>query len=178
MISEETCKHWAPLWPKNFHPQRPWWRQPDAPNLGSVFGIGAPFGERPDENRWVRADGVEAVNRGSKWGIRFPGDPPHAARAATPEGYPSAVVIMEMLDRDHALSVPVPLPGQVWVRGGASYLITRVVPLSEGQWMLWFGEGPAHYALNAPAGVCHWPLPGAVLVAGPTPWGRDVPWSP
>lgn len=156
MISEETCKQWAPLWRDGFHIDRPWWHQPD-----------------PEQSRWVRADGMEIIKRGGAWTVHLPGDAPQY-----PNGPGTADAAMHDYDSYDPLPIPDPMPGQVWVREGTSLLITRVMPLGDGEWMLWFGEGPATYALDAPEGKCHWPIPRAVLVAGPTPWGRDVPWAP
>jgi hypothetical protein len=60
-------------------------------------------------------------------------------------------------DEECPLPPPPQMPGQVWVRDdGREQLITG--------------------AINVGLTPC-WPPPGEVLVAGPTPWGRDVPWA-
>lgn len=78
---------------------------------------------------------------------------------------------MEKLDREHPLHTPPPMPGQVWARPGEHGLwiedeITRVSFTEEGTITAFTHPGKP-WQREA----------GAILVAGPTPWGRDVPWA-
>lgn len=70
------------------------------------------------------------------------------------------------------LSYPLPAPplmaGQVWMwPGGEEHVVTKVYGHDVGGCVL--GNGSSYRGKE-------WPPPSAILVAGPTPWGRDVPW--
>lgn len=70
-------------------------------------------------------------------------------------------------DAAHPLPAPPPMCGQVWADALATYAIAAVV---RGVPLVDAGAGLEPLE--------QWPLAGAVLVAGPTPYGRDVPWAP
>lgn len=78
-----------------------------------------------------------------------------------------AVAAMAQVDRDRPLPKPPLMAGQVWVVLGG-----------DGQWreLTYLGVTTTEQGafsngyLNLHAN--------AILVAGPTPWGRDVPWAP
>jgi hypothetical protein len=80
---------------------------------------------------------------------------------------------------------PDPMPGQVWAFPGSGIERT-IVDVTGGAGWFMFQPG-APFSVGGPYS-CHarpemlrideWPPPGGVLVSGPTPWGRDVPWAP
>lgn len=73
------------------------------------------------------------------------------------------------IDEAYPVDVPPPMPGQVWVLpDGDQQTVSRVAGTP---WTIVFFH--ATYVRDD-----EWPLPGAVLVAGPTPWGWNVPWAP
>ncbi len=73
-------------------------------------------------------------------------------------------------DVEHPIPCPPPMTGQVWVwPGGEENVIGKVYSREVGGCL--FANGLSYSAEQ-------WPPLGAVLVLGPTPWGRDVPWMP
>lgn len=135
-IPEPLRARWSPMWPKDCHPERPWWvlvRDVNEPVQTSY----------PSRSfyRWARVDGAKVtagyLSDEPSWRSGVPGDEALTA-----------------FDAAHPLPAPPLMPGQVWAYAdGTETLIVRVEM---------------------------WPPPdvNAILVAGPTPWGRDVPWSP
>jgi len=97
-----------------------------------------------------------------------------------PGEFPWQLSTLARLDREFPLPAPPPMPGQVWVQvegagrafdAGDSFVILAVLrklPVAMTQ-----GDDEPQISM-----VHTWPPPGAALVAGPTPWGRDVPWWP
>lgn len=84
----------------------------------------------------------------------------------------TTVAEMDAFDAAHPRPAPRPMSGQVWAWPNG---MTGVVG--------WVYPGPQ--APEIPVTIAHgvwtntpWPPPGAVLVAGPTEQGRDVPWAP
>lgn len=76
------------------------------------------------------------------------------------------------LDAEHPLPAPPPMAGQVWCDrgpGGEAVQFTIHAVIGGQPVVVVDDTGPTPVA---------WPPAGAVLVAGPTPWGRDVPWAP
>lgn len=157
MISmpEELVKRWGPMWPKNYYTKCPWW-------TGTLS--------------WRRCDGVvlvdsETIDRDEKGWYDKRG------RWDLPEDILAAV---ERIDREHPLEAPPAMEGQVWVQieGAGRYLDAgdsfQIVARLQGAVV---GLVVDREDLSL-ATVRTWPPPGAVLVAGPTPWGRDVPWTP
>ncbi len=87
----------------------------------------------------------------------------------------STVEEMDAFDDGSPLPVPPAMPGQVW--SDPTNGEVQVLSVSARDSALLVGLELA----ESPLRVNHhldWPPPGAVLVAGPTPWGRDVPWAP
>lgn len=77
------------------------------------------------------------------------------------------LVEMALIDAAYPMPMPPMMPGQVWTWKGdhGGWLEDSVVRIAgDGNWI--FSTG----LLNVPRD--------AILVSGPTPWGRDVPWSP
>lgn len=83
---------------------------------------------------------------------------------------------LDAADAEASLPVPPPMSGQVWAwPNGVQVAIIAVL-----------GDMPVMPEFRGATGAvtlgwthdAAWPPPGAVLVAGPTPWGRDVPWAP
>jgi hypothetical protein len=87
----------------------------------------------------------------------------------------------QLLDIERASPVPAPPPmeGQVWVGGPRpTGLVARVETMPGGWVVFWGGTDEERHYGAAATGLGAWPPERAVLVAGPTPWGRDVPWHP
>lgn len=77
-------------------------------------------------------------------------------------------------DIEHPIPAPPLMPGQVWIVDGAEFTVQSRA--AHGRFCL------LHTAsLKVEDGIVVWyeddPRAG-FLVAGPTPWGRDVPWAP
>lgn len=102
-----------------------------------------------EERPWWRSLGMERWQRADGRGIGVHG--PGVSLVAALDAYDAA----------HPMPVPPPMAGQVWATPDGSQ-----VPV-----------GYIHKGQDA-AGFRVWPPTGCVLVAGPTPWGRDVPWAP
>ncbi len=152
-MPQEVRERWARGWPDFSVPERPWWRRPGQ-----------------------RCDGIELV--------RLSQDHPPASmqnlRGAYRPWIEDVASAMERIDREYPIPPPEPLEGQVWAQvegagrfldGGDSFMIVsmlRTNPIAVVQ-----GNYEPKLAV-----LRTWPPPGAVLVAGPTPWGRDIPWSP
>ena len=78
-------------------------------------------------------------------------------------------------DTEHPLPAPAPMTGQVWGWVDGERMVTSVhAGFVSGLVVVWGGNA----AEWGDSMATRWPPPGAVLVAGPTPWGRDVPWAP
>lgn len=145
----ELARAWGPMWHPNAHPSRPWWRMVD----------GHPF-------IYVRLDGWR-VERGFSGGIFA--KPPGDILAEMP-GLTFVDDGMAYVDTNHPLPAPDPMPGQVWVSAGGTECMIAAAWRSGGSWLVQWASNPDVPAL--------WEPPTSVLVAGPTPWGRDVPWVP
>jgi hypothetical protein len=152
------------MWHPRAHSARPWWR---------FFRNTALSLERVDG--WSVHDtfGGIAVQ------------PPAYARAEKPLVDTSLLDAMAYVDTNHPLPAPDPMPGQVWAFPGSGIERT-IVDVTGGAGWFMFQPG-APFSVGGPYS-CHarpemlrideWPPPGGVLVSGPTPWGRDVPWAP
>lgn len=141
---------WRPMWHPNAYLSRPWWRMVD----------GHPF-------IYVRLDGWR-VERGFNGGIFV--EPPGDILAEMP-GLTFVDDGMAYVDTKHPLPAPDPMPGQVWrLPHGVEYVLAQTDGDGDGQMSASLGR---NWFTRK-----QWPPPGAVLVAGPTPWGRDVPWAP
>ena len=128
-------------------------------------------GHVPDRPWWSRVlltyqrcDGIVIGNESI---LRACGNDPRGAWDGK-EPYEDA---MARIDAAHPLPAPPSMPAQVWAwphdaSGRAVVHEQTVVDVSQGAVI--FRDG-AFYV---------WPPRRAILVAGPTPWGRDVPWSP
>ena len=183
---------WCPMWHPWAHPLRPWWRKAENPysSLGGMFGgSGA---SRPLENAWQRMDGRAvttchpADDRGRPnerivlgWAFLDP----EAAKAGSAEAgrhlesgpWTTAEEAMAYVDTNHPLPAPDPMPGQVWVTAMAAHSVCYSLTTGDGRGYVAYDDKLTGLYLVR-SGT--WPPPGAVLVAGPTPWGRDVPWAP
>lgn len=178
---------WRPMWHPWAHPTRPWWRKAENPysSLGGIFGgSGAP---RPLENAWQRVDRrvVATVHPLTERGranesvvLGWAFLDPEAAKVGKadagrhPESGPwtTAEEAMAYVDATTPLPAPDPMPGQAWVSGGGTECMIAAVWRDGGSWWVQWASNPDVPAL--------WQPPTSVLVAGPTPWGRDVPWAP
>lgn len=144
---------WGPLWSKALVPDRPWW---------------ALRGRRCDGVTLLDSATLDRDEKG--WHDK-------RGRWDHPEDLLDA---MARIDREYPLEAPPPMEGQVWVQiegagryldKGNSFCIVAVRGCDVVA-VVRDGDEPR-------LGVLHtWPPRGAVLVAGPTPWGRDVPWAP
>lgn len=113
---------------------------------------------------WVRADGAEVGTYTIGEG-RFYRRTQEAVNAALAEH-----------DAAHPLPAPGPMPGQVWVYpDGREEMIPTIFGVygQDGRERATLLGGHPGPKFNGES----WPPPGAILIAGPTPWGRDVPWS-
>ena len=152
-IPSEVSARWSPMWPKDCHPDRPWWCL--------------------HEMTYRRCDGITLRLAAT---MRLVSDPDERGLWGDAELFDDA---MARIDAAHPLPVPPPMCGQVWSVGGDEVLIT----FSEGNAAAWryaFMGGPiVNGGTSYTQGGKPWPMDeDAFLVAGPTPWGRDVPWSP
>lgn len=158
---------WGPLWAADTglkcSIERPWW-----------------VGDR-------RCDGIVLVPAGVV--DRHPDLCDKRGRQGEDEGYRATI---KRIDREHPLPAPLPMVGQVWVFHAAEGVFdratmqvtrARVFTLTGGKvsrWLVAFGGGREEQwsAPDHATGSCAWPPQGAVLVAGPSCYGRDVPWCP
>jgi alkanesulfonate monooxygenase SsuD/methylene tetrahydromethanopterin reductase-like flavin-dependent oxidoreductase (luciferase family) len=150
----ELARAWEKMWHLRAYFPRPWWR-----HKGATCWF-----ERVDG--WViTGDDPSDVENPSVL-IRSPGG---NGRDESVGGL-SFEEAMSYVDTNHPLPAPDPMPGQVWVSaGGTQCMIAAVWRYGDSWWVQW--------ASNPDAPV-RWEPPTSVLVAGPTPWGRDVPWAP
>jgi hypothetical protein len=85
----------------------------------------------------------------------------------------ATATVLDAYDAKHPLPVPPPMAGQVWcdttARNRAQVQFTIHAVIGDVAIVIVDDTGPS---------PIEWPPPAAVLVAGPTPWGRDVPWAP
>lgn len=111
-------------------------------------------------HRWTRHDHatvlVDAFDRG--------GPCPAAALAG-----------IDAYDTAHPLPVPPPMVGQVWVLPDGEH--RSIIGMHFHGRPMWGREQYSGLVSDAWEGP-HFPRPRAVLVLGPTPWGRDRPWAP
>lgn len=152
-IPPDIAARWSPMWAGPAETRcadRPWWHKDYSQHpTFSVYTYPS----------WVRCDG----RRGSL-----------CDKFSVPDGHEADVNgdRLAALDAEQPLLPPPPMPGQVWAwpspgRGNVeSALVTEV---RDGSVIMRAG-----WRYNFPE---EWPPEDAVLVAGPTPWGRDVPWS-
>ena len=159
MISETVYARWSPMWAKGCLPSAPWWTVRACPEFGikTVARIGSDASLMTHE--WVRADG-----RTLGVEFRFTAWSDEAAR----KGEAFAGVVADV-DREHPLPAPPPMPGQVWVVGDDEVWIPSLLPSVGRPWLrAWpcFADG-----------IEVDPSKGAILVAGPTPRGPNVPWA-
>lgn len=146
--------------------ERPWWRRA----LSGVVMVS----ESPIlPCAWLRQDGVKGPE--FPWAAGEPDVP-------TPEDAEA----MREIDLDSPIPPPAPTPTQVWVDPGGAFSVVDVsthgvmvlryrVMEIEGSDRL--GHTLARVFKDGDL-LPSWPPRGAVLVAGPTPWGRDRPWAP
>jgi hypothetical protein len=183
---EDLANDWRPMWHEWAHPLRPWWRKAEDPfsRLAGMFGgSGA---SRPLENVWRRVDGQTVATchpldeRGRPnervvlgWAFLDP----EAAKAGSaeagrhPESGPFATAeeAMAYVDEHRPLPAPPPMVGQVWAwEDGEQHLVGRTTAVGG---LVFLTNGSLFTRAD-------WPPAGAFLVAGPTLWGRDVPWAP
>ena len=171
-IPSEVVARWSQMWSPDCHPERPWW------SLCVVDGepVQTSFPARY-VMQWRRADG-KTVRVGYQ-----SANPDWRTTVFQHEAGIAAV------DAAHPLPAPPPLPGQVWATprpgygdGWGYHLVTVAAPFVGDSWLVHLGgDGSVAQTYRmgeATPDASAWPPPGAILVAGPTLWGRDVPWSP
>lgn len=187
-VPPEVSARWLGVW-GDVHPERPWWHHPSKDG-GTYFPFdlfGRGPGPVPDPDKYVRRGGGVSVaaNRQPEDRSRAPrisdpvvgwfvcvGDPTkvenYRCPEARPDGFETADAAMAWYDTAHPLPAPPPMCDQTWAwPDGEQLVVSRVFP-----------GGEAMMACGGPFfAASEWPPPGAVLVAGPSPWGRDVPWS-
>ena len=147
-IPADVAARWSPMWATDHHPERPWWHKYSP----AVYS----------RHHWRRCDGL----RGPRC------DDPDDPEADIPGDTLAAI------DAANPLPAPPPMPGQVWVAPtGDEFTIAAIVKACV--LFATLAPSPEAYGAFAPcvSSQPEWPAAGAILVAGPTPWGRDVPWS-
>jgi hypothetical protein len=186
---ESPFAAWLPMYGAGVVPERPWWRTPMKEPLSVSFfgGGGAP---RPDPSVRVRADGrrVCAVSKAveeDRFAIGGPvlgwalidTDPETGAtrlRYLHEGPWPSAEEAMAWLDAEEPLPAPPPMATQVRLGAYSSQL--SVLSVSQG-----FASVVITRAAGERSELELLPcerLALLPLLAGPSPWGRDVPWAP
>lgn len=161
-IPSEIVTRWSPMWAENCNPARPWWR---STSLGWRRVDGRYLTEFLLDMNDVQAEALAAAMQ-----PREDGKPLSTA---------DELAMLAFFDAAYPLSVPPPMVGQVW-------LITypNVSDIYEEQ-VAYIENGIAYRlypqtSVGGPARLSRydqWPPLGGMLVAGPTPWGRDVPWT-
>lgn len=148
-IPPTVAERWRPMWHMDAFVPRPWWRAVD--DVPSAY---------------VRVDGwrVERV-----LGVIF-ATPPRGAFAELP-GNPFLPDGLAHVDATSPLPAPEPMPGQVWVSGGGTACMIAAAWRHGDSWWVQWASNDREPKLWAPSTA-------SVLVSGPTPWGRDVPWAP
>lgn len=184
-IPPEIAARWSPMWAAG-HPTRPWWQYAQIRSLdvGSLDGR-----THPDEQKLIRIDGAVFQYRGYSslpWRLRqgapawvpgwyqavFPDR--GLVVAATSDSDPMGPIldVLAKWDAEHPLPTPPLMPGQVWVVDGEE--LTVLSPESEQGRVTVAGRmHELTFQLNAQMFTTR-----GLLVSGPTPWGRDVPWAP
>jgi hypothetical protein len=154
-----VAARWARNWSPEAHPERPWWCAVHSTIMsGSLV-------------RWRRSDGRETdyYKVPVTWGTH---DDPALFFLDTPRAE------LARIDAAHPLPAPPPMPAQVWAYpDGAEVCLIGVDVPPEMPPDAW-GRARFSPCMWHEKGNDVWPPPGAILVAGPTPWGRDIPWSP
>lgn len=152
--------NYLPCYAPGTVPDRPWWRL--VPTGQTAHAAWSAF---------TRCDGQAIVAEPYKAPVYWGSPDPEwrAERERERRAYVAAhLANMDAYDLAHPLLVPPPMATQVWVLAdGEQDSVGRVFPNGD----VIFANGPYVRAAE-------WPPPGAVLVLGPTPWGRDCPWAP
>jgi hypothetical protein len=139
------------MWAKGHVPDRPWWSRHDL--------------------TYRRCDGITILSRAFM-------DITHGDERGLWDGKEPYADAMARIDAAHPLPAPPPMPGQVWAYpDGAEVCLIGVDVPPEMPPDAW-GRARFSPRMWHEKGNDVWPPPGAILVAGPTPWGRDIPWSP
>lgn len=150
-------RDWLPMYGEEAVPEMPWWRKTQWPSRNQLTP------------GFKRCDGVQCFPRQVSlrdWLGEF-----------------------RSLDERTPILVPPPMAGQVWVSiddsgNGLTYATQQQLldvepagwrrkddgPWESTSWNLIWSNFHTYFEV--------WPPPGLFLVAGPTPWGRDVPWAP
>lgn len=170
-LSPAIIARWSPMWAKDCCSERPWWR------IGIVPGnpVQTSFPARY-VMEYRRVDG-KTVHLG------------YQSANAEWRDLTAHLTEMARIDAAHPLPAPPPLPGQVWATprpgygdGWGYHLVTVAAPFVGDSWLVHLGgDGSVAQTYRmgeATPDASAWPPPGAILVAGPTPWGRDIPWGP
>ena len=161
---------WRPMWHKDAHPTRPWWSilSTQTETAAGKFVT------------WRRADGQLASARWTPPGA-YCGSPEQAHRAILEAAVEAAGEALARIDTEHPLPAPPPMPLQVWhitfPDGTDEFTETIAYTDRHGAYRTY----PRGTGYGGEARMCRfetWPPAFGVLVAGPTPWGRDIPWSP
>lgn len=151
-LPPEVIARWSPMWPKDCHPDRPWW------TLCVVDGEPVQTSFPPRYvMQWRRVDG-KAVRVGYQ-----SANPDWRTTVFQHEAEIAAI------DAAHPLPAPPPMAQQVWSWGPGN-AETAIVHVHTG-------KGRVLWATGGETGPEHWPPPYAILVYGPSCYGV-VPWGP
>lgn len=142
------------MWSPDCHPERPWWTLcvVDGEPVQTSFPARYVMQWRRVDGKTVRV-GYQSANPDWRTTVFQ-----HEAELAA-------------IDAAHPLPHPGYYPGQVWVLDDDEVTICRV---KHRDARVEAYVSPDYGAIDYSKDL----LDGAILVAGPTPWGRDCPWSP
>lgn len=161
-VPAEVAARWGAMWAHGTVLARPWWRM-------RVVEVWPDRWTREAHYRWERADGK---THGGGTGVSSGGNgrdffaAPHVYQPNETD-----MAALAAIDAAHPLPHPGFYPGQVWVLDDDEVTICRV---KHRDARVEAYVSPDYGAIDYSKDL----LDGAILVAGPTPWGRDCPWSP
>jgi hypothetical protein len=170
-MSTNLFEPWIPMYQEGAVPTRPWWR------LRVIMSTA----EGSIHHRYERIDGATLDRERKFWSDGSLGWSVER-RTQLADWIGEASGTLDTYDETHPLPAPAPMVGQVWcdTLGCRSILATGVGTVTS-YWVMWGDESgtkSTRHTLNEEEFFTEpWP-PAAVLVAGPTPWGRDRPWAP
>lgn len=149
-IPSALAARWRSVWHPNAFLPRPWWR----------FSSETP-------RSLERVDGWCVHDTFTGMSVQPPGLG-ETQYLAVGTGLADAVAFV---DASHPIPAPEPMPGQVWASGGGTECMIAAAWRDGGSWLVQWASNDREPRLWVPPTT-------SVLVSGPTPWGRDVPWAP
>lgn len=170
-IPPEVSVRWAPMWGRDALPERPWW---SVQSIKTETAAGKFV-------TWRRVDGQSKSFAWDGPPVAWAGSMDEWNRITMDCAVHAAGDDLARIDAEHPLPAPPPMPGQVWhiafPDGADEFTETVAYTDRRGAYRTY----PRGTGYGGEARMCRfdsWPPAFGILVAGPTPWGRDVPWSP